>query len=74
MIKRLNALENDASIGNLSEILLPPSDSLLGQFACRPIYTLVDLSEERLTTVYWLSSPQDDGDSEAEHVSIKKKK
>lgn len=69
MIQSLNSNDSENTTENITEVLLPPSDMLLSQFSSRLVYNIIDLAEERLTTTYWLSLPQDDGELEAEHVS-----
>lgn len=69
LLERLNSNVDETSSEILTEVTLPAPDSLLGQFTCRPVYTLVDISEDRLTTAYWLSAPPDEGETDAEHVS-----
>lgn len=53
----------------IPEPLLPAPDTLLGQFACRPVYTLTEVSEEQLTTAYWLSAPSEEVGGEVDLVS-----
>lgn len=65
--------DTDTPSGTVStaipEPLLPAPDTLLGQFACRPVYTLTEVSEEQLTTAYWLSAPSEEVGGEVDLVS-----
>lgn len=69
LIQSLNSTsDTEIATENIVEVLLPASDMLLAQFSSRPVYTLMDVTEERLMTAYWLSIPQDENESEVEHV------
>ncbi|GLV34007.1 virilizer [Carabus blaptoides fortunei] len=54
---------------SIPEPVLPAPDTLLGQFACRPVYTLTEVSEEQLTTAYWLSAPAEEIGGEIDLVA-----
>lgn len=51
-----------------AEPVLPMPEPLLVQFAGRTVYTLTETVDERLTSVYWLSMPSDEGETEMENV------
>ena len=53
-----------------SEPILPPPEPLLVQFAGRTIFSSTDTVDERLTSQYWLSAPNSDGENDIENVSI----
>lgn len=57
------------TILSITEPILPSPETLLGQFACRPVYVLTDASEEQMTSAYWLSAPSDEAASDVDHVS-----
>lgn len=51
------------------EPLLPPSESLLVQFNGRSIFTITnEVTDERMSTAYWLSAPTDENDADQEQV------
>lgn len=52
------------------EATLPAPETLLTQFAGRPVFTLTETAEERLTSTYWLSSPSDEVDNDLENVRL----
>lgn len=51
-----------------SEVILPQPETLLAQFAGRAVFTTSEVSDERLTSSYWLSVPTDETDVDAENV------
>lgn len=51
------------------EILLPSSETLLTQFAHRPVFTICEADDDRLSLSYWLSVPTtDEADQDVEQV------
>lgn len=70
MVKLLNSVDSgaDAKEG-YPEPVLPSPEPLLAQFAGRTVYTHNETVDERLTSVYWLSIPSDEGETEIENVS-----
>ncbi|KAK4877295.1 hypothetical protein RN001_009801 [Aquatica leii] len=53
----------------LVEPVLVPPQSLLLQFAGRPIFTLTDVIDEQLTSTYWLSVPSYEPSTDVDNVT-----
>lgn len=52
------------------EIILPPPESLLTQFAHRPVFSICEPDDDRLSQGYWLSVPaSDETDQDTEQVT-----
>ena len=67
-------LPKSASLENV-EILLPPAETLLTQFAHRLVFTICEADDDRLSLGYWLSVPtSDEADQDVEQVRNVKKK
>lgn len=60
----------EESKNGIIEPLLPVPESLLTQFAGRAVFTTSDISDERLTSSYWLSVPTDETDTDSENVIL----
>lgn len=53
----------------INEPLLPAPESLIAQFAARPVFIVGDVDDDRLSAAYWLATPPlDDQDTEMEQV------
>lgn len=70
----LKVLDEETSECNkkstFQEILLPPPETLLVQYAHRTIFSSADACDEHLTTQYWLAIPADEGETDLENVSL----
>lgn len=52
--------------------MLPPPETLLSQFAHRPVFTVCDPEDDRLSQSYWLCVPAaDELDQDTEQVCNK---
>lgn len=51
--------------------MLPAPETLLAQFAARPVFIVGDVDDERLSAAYWLSTPPpDDQDTDMDQVKV----
>ncbi|XP_076274997.1 protein virilizer-like isoform X2 [Rhynchophorus ferrugineus] len=67
-LKQLQTLDQESENEIPQEVLLPPPESLLTQYASRIICSSSDACDERLTDRYWLTIPADEGEGELETV------
>ncbi|XP_063240539.1 protein virilizer isoform X2 [Bacillus rossius redtenbacheri] len=55
---------------DMVEPLLPPPETLLAQFAARPVFVVGEVDDERLSSTYWLAPPPvDEADQDMEQVT-----
>ena len=56
-------------LADLKEPVLAPAESLAAQFSMRATYMITDEEDERLSSIYWLSTPMaEESDQELEKV------
>ncbi|KAK3914172.1 Protein virilizer-like protein [Frankliniella fusca] len=63
-------LPTEHKASDVGEVTLPPPESLLTQFSLRPVFTICESDDDRLSLGYWLSVPtSDEGDQDTEQVA-----
>lgn len=71
VIETLNSDKTNEMKETHNEIILPPQESLLVQFAGRQVYSAADAMNDRLTSSYWLTLPTtDETDGDVDNVCI----
>lgn len=68
LVKSLNTPANDKQ-DPLVEPMLPVSETLLHQFNGRAVFSITnEITDERMSTAYWLSAPPEENDTEQESI------